>query len=348
MSDVGEQVEEKNEPEQFGPSPNEDVMQASGMAPIVPGDTVNMADAAAILNLPPTLLESFVSYEFNEQRLECLNRKRGTFLRQDVEAYARHLDSRWPDSKRHIPSFVKRYVDIEAEASGGCASCRLRSSSYDYAHINSWEKSRCHSPHNIVRLCPTRHRDHGNETRRLKDVKDLARRRLWATQIDESERRRVRFRITAIALAASMALFLSAAGLFAWWDLERARAPRRVNVARLAARLAPFAPGKAEVVVDMSAGAEAAALAEQIRRSFVAAGFDCTHAIAALTPPLYSVEIALPQGVTTTDQVPHRLRWIGAAIASEDIRVIVGATQRYSQGKVTVTVGAKTPLALGE
>lgn len=346
-------------------------MQASpSTTPSEPGAVVSMADAAAILNLPPTLLESFVSYKFNEQKLECLDRKRGTFLRQDVEAYAGHLDSRWPDTKRDIPEFVKRYVDVEAEASGGCASCRQKSSDYDYAHIKPWEKSRCHSPHNIVRLCPTCHRSHGADVPRLTMVKDLARRRLWAVAIGHALARRDRWRMALLSVLVGAALVLGVAATYSWSKqrefnqrqdevnaltselaaktekliaIEKQRLPRRVDEANLARKLSALQPGGVRITVDMASGAEGGSLASQLLRSFQQAGFDVDHgvAVAPLTPPLYKIEIAVPQDVRDVRQAPERVLRIASAIAAEGVDVDLGRTEHYSDDLVLIRVGSQ-------
>ena len=87
-----------------GPSSNAAVLDVSDTARASPpGGEVTLAEAAAMLNLPPTLLLRFVSHQFNGRKLECLDRKIGRFKRSEVEQFRTHLESPWPEEKRKPP-----------------------------------------------------------------------------------------------------------------------------------------------------------------------------------------------------------------------------------------------------
>lgn len=146
--------------------------------PIAPDELLTLAGVARALRVPEQLVQDFVSHEFNGLKLEAANSERSAFLGSAVERFRSHLDAPWPEDKRKIPDFVERYADFLAEASGGCPSCQRRCAHYDYAHIDPWARTRCHSPHNILRLCLECHRDHGNDPKRLRMIREAAERRL--------------------------------------------------------------------------------------------------------------------------------------------------------------------------
>ncbi len=86
------------------------------------------------------------------------------------------MESAFPGAERiDPPEFVQRYLIYEAQ--GLCALCRLQRPNYQFAHIRPWAKTRCHSPHNLLRLCLDCHTSHGNNGKLLRGVKEEALRR---------------------------------------------------------------------------------------------------------------------------------------------------------------------------
>ena len=139
---------------------------------------VDIYEASIILCVPEFLIRDFVSYGFNQKKLSKVNQNSDAyqFSLEEVQGFRAHLEKPWSDNQRNIPDHIKRYVQYEAQ--GICALCRMHKPNYEYAHIQPWSKSRCHSPHNILHLCLDCHRSHGYDIKLLKDLKEECLRRI--------------------------------------------------------------------------------------------------------------------------------------------------------------------------
>ena len=142
-------------------------------------DIINIHETSIILGLPEFLIRDFVSYEFNGRKLARFKTDSSAyeFELAEVDDFRKYLDTPWPGKdRRDPPDYVKRYLTYESQ--GGCALCREAKPNYEYAHIRPWPKSRCNSPHNILRLCLDCHRSYGNDGKLLRGVKEECLRRI--------------------------------------------------------------------------------------------------------------------------------------------------------------------------
>lgn len=148
-------------------------------------NTINIHEASIILALPEFLLRDFVRYPFNERRLSTVSGRSEPYLFQldDVNDFRNHLNEAWPgEGRQPPPKFIERYLKFESQ--GKCAFCKEKVANYEYAHIRGWADSRCHSPHNLLRLCLDCHRTHGNDQKLLQGIKEECLRRIH--QLDNS------------------------------------------------------------------------------------------------------------------------------------------------------------------
>ena len=139
---------------------------------------IDIYETRIILGVPEFLIRDFVSYGFNKKNLSNVNQDPDAyqFTLEEVHSFRDHLEKPWSDSQRKIPEHIKRYLQYEAQ--GVCALCRTHKPNYEYAHIQPWSKSRCHSPHNILYLCLDCHTSHGNNIKLLKGLKEECLRRI--------------------------------------------------------------------------------------------------------------------------------------------------------------------------
>lgn len=129
---------------------------------------VEIYEASLILGVPNFLIRDMVRFEFNGQKLPA--KTDSTFERGAIIAYANHLESAWPETKREPPEWVERY--LVWESGNACGLCRLSKPNYEVAHVRDWAKTHCHSPKNLVRLCLDCHRSHGADYKLLQGVKE--------------------------------------------------------------------------------------------------------------------------------------------------------------------------------
>ncbi|HEY9832713.1 MAG TPA: HNH endonuclease signature motif containing protein, partial [Stenomitos sp.] len=140
---------------------------------------VDMYEASIILGVPEFLVRDFVSYGFNQRKLKAVNTGSAAyqFSIDEVQDFRSHLEAQWPgDCRSSIPKHIERYLKYEAQ--GVCALCQTQQPHYEYAHIQPWAKSRCHSPHNILYLCLNCHTSHGNDIKLLSGLKEEKLRRI--------------------------------------------------------------------------------------------------------------------------------------------------------------------------
>lgn len=139
---------------------------------------VDIYETSIILGVPEFLIRDFVSYGFNQKKLSNVNQDSDAyqFTLEEVHSFRDHLEKSWSDNQRKIPEHIKRYLQYEAQ--GICALCRMSKPNYEYAHIQSWSKSHCHSPHNILHLCLDCHKTHGDNVKLLKGLKEECLRRI--------------------------------------------------------------------------------------------------------------------------------------------------------------------------
>lgn len=136
-------------------------------------ETIDIHGATVILSVPLFLVRDFVSYEFNGKKLQPVagQESRFVFATKDVHSFRTHMEASWPGTdRRDPPDFIQRYLTFESRAV--CALCRQGKPHYELAHISPWAKTRCNSPHNLLRLCLECHRSHGNDTKLLRAVKE--------------------------------------------------------------------------------------------------------------------------------------------------------------------------------
>ena len=136
-------------------------------------DIIDIHGAMIILSVPPFLVRDFVSYEFNGKKLQPLAGQESPFVftTTEVHSFREHMEAPWPGAdRRDPPDFVQRYLIFESRAV--CALCRQAKPNYEIAHISPWAKTRCNSPHNLLRLCLDCHTSHGNDTKLLRAVKE--------------------------------------------------------------------------------------------------------------------------------------------------------------------------------
>jgi hypothetical protein len=257
-----------------------------------PDTILTEEQACSELQIPPFLLRDFVVWAFNGRKLEPVEEKKKPlrFKRSVVLSFKEHLESRWPgDDRPPIPTSVQRYLLIESAA--GCGLCLKKTENYDNAHIRDFAKSRCHSPHNLIRLCVECHRSHGDDAKTLQAAKELARNRVFIREVHVREQRieklesevswlRRLFLVVALVLLAVMIL------------MSRGR---RVDIDRLATKLRGIAAITSKVQIQPTPDAEALHLAQQLEEAFKKAGnWDVTvftrtdlggRGVAVLAPP---------------------------------------------------------------
>jgi hypothetical protein len=140
---------------------------------------VDMYEASIILGVPEFLVRDFVSYGFNQRKLKAVNTGSAAyqFSIEEVQDFRSHLEAPWSgNSRSSIPKHIERYLKYEAQ--GVCALCQTQQPHYEYAHIQPWATSRCHSPHNILYLCLNCHTSHGNDIKLLRGLKEEKLRRI--------------------------------------------------------------------------------------------------------------------------------------------------------------------------
>jgi len=140
-------------------------------------DLINIHEASILLSLPEFLIRDFISYGFNKRKLAFDPSFTGKFSRTEIIEFQKYLEEPWDGSDRiHPPSHVERYLKYEAQ--GKCAFCGINKPNYEYAHIRSWSKSRCNSPHNLLYFCLDCHTTHGNDEKLLQGIKEECLRRI--------------------------------------------------------------------------------------------------------------------------------------------------------------------------
>jgi hypothetical protein len=148
-------------------------------------DIIDLHAASIILGVPEFLVRDFVSYDFNGRKLRTVDGGSNlyTFAFTEVHAFREHMEASWLGTDRQDPpEYVVRYLVYESQAV--CALCRQAKPNYEIAHITSWRKTRCNSPHNLLRLCLDCHTSHGNDAKLLRGVKEeLLRRSQFLGQV---------------------------------------------------------------------------------------------------------------------------------------------------------------------
>lgn len=137
---------------------------------------LNKYEAAALLRLSFELLEWFTHYapkQGDSRKLVCTKDSFGitVYSRNDLTSWDTYLWEAWPASQRQPPAAIEREVLLESR--GQCSFC-TNSVVGEVSHIDPWETSHCHHPHNLIYLCPTCH----TRTDRTKEIpKDVLKQR---------------------------------------------------------------------------------------------------------------------------------------------------------------------------
>ena len=142
-------------------------------------DVIDIHATSIILCVPEFLVRDFVALEFNGRKLQTVAglTTRDTFAITEVQSFREHMASSWPGTERRAPpDYIERYLVYESQAA--CALCRNAKPNYELAHIVPWSKTRCNSPHNLLRLCLDCHRSHGNDIKLLRGIKEELLRRI--------------------------------------------------------------------------------------------------------------------------------------------------------------------------
>jgi len=120
---------------------------------------VSKYEAAILVGMSPELLDWFASYspkKGDTRKLASSRDKFGvtTFSTDDLENWDEYLREPWPETQRQPPLAIERELFLESQ--GRCTICQ----SFvvcEMAHIDPWEESFNHHPHNLIHLCPTCH-----------------------------------------------------------------------------------------------------------------------------------------------------------------------------------------------
>jgi hypothetical protein len=131
---------------------------------------IEISEVSKMLALPTFLIRDLVSYEFNGKKLEHSRDSDTKFDIEKVNEYRIHLDSTWSENQREPPEFIKRYIIYES--GNVCSVCRQHKPVYQFAHIESWARTRSHNPHNLLYLCLDCHATVGNNHKLLQAIKE--------------------------------------------------------------------------------------------------------------------------------------------------------------------------------
>jgi hypothetical protein len=140
-------------------------------------DLINMHEASITLGLPEFLIRDFIQYGFNKRKLQFAPSSQDKFSRTDIIEFQKYLDEPWDGEGRLAPpAHIERYLKYEAQ--GKCAFCGINKPNYEYAHVRSWTKTRCNSPHNLLYFCLDCHTTYGNDEKLLQGIKEECLRRI--------------------------------------------------------------------------------------------------------------------------------------------------------------------------
>ncbi len=122
--------------------------------------------AAHHLGITPELLFAYTRSRFrgpggSRRRLAVVDIKGKTrFARVELDAFDEYLWGSWANKTDPRPDPPKAILDhLRAEAGNQCLRCGSGIGIHT-AHIIPWAESRCHHPHNLIRLCSACHVEH--------------------------------------------------------------------------------------------------------------------------------------------------------------------------------------------
>ncbi len=147
-------------------------------------DYLDSLAAAYHLGITHELLFAYTSRRFRgpegaSRRLTPVNISGKTyFLRRDLDAFDHHLWNPWANETDPRSTPPRAIVDhLRAESRNQCVRCGS-GIGVQTAHITPWAQSRCHHPHNLIRLCSACHIEHDEHhslaTEELRELKDRA------------------------------------------------------------------------------------------------------------------------------------------------------------------------------
>jgi hypothetical protein len=126
-------------------------------------DEVNLAEAAVLVGMSPTLLNWFTSYapkKGNPRKLLVSSHQGGVpfFKRTELVDFDAWLAEPWPSKKGMRPAIPVGILDeIKREAANQCAFCHSNLDSCEAAHIEPVSQSKNNHPHNLIWLCSNHH-----------------------------------------------------------------------------------------------------------------------------------------------------------------------------------------------
>lgn len=122
--------------------------------------------AAHHLGITPELLFAYTRSRFrgpdrSRRRLAVVDVNGKTyFARAELDAFDQHLWGAWSKETDPRPDPPKAILNhLHAEAGNQCLRCGS-GIGVQTAHITPWAESRCHHPHNLIRLCSACHVEH--------------------------------------------------------------------------------------------------------------------------------------------------------------------------------------------
>jgi hypothetical protein len=123
---------------------------------------INEFEAAALLQMSPTLLQAFTQKAPKKGESRKLSvRQVGatrTYGRSELRDFDDYLRKPWPsnEGKRpHIPAAIRKEVQLESFLQ--CAVCHSNADTCEVAHIEPLAASKCNHPHNLILLCANHH-----------------------------------------------------------------------------------------------------------------------------------------------------------------------------------------------
>lgn len=121
-------------------------------------DLIDENEAAIFLGITKELLYSFVRTGIKGRKLKTGSSAHNNFFsKDDLTNWNTFLTEAWSlssSSKPEIPKSIKDYLRVES--GGKCVRCG-NGHRLDNAHIDPWNTSLSHHPHNLIRLCTDCH-----------------------------------------------------------------------------------------------------------------------------------------------------------------------------------------------
>jgi hypothetical protein len=122
--------------------------------------------AAHHLGITPEVLFGYTRLRFrgpgrSRRRLGMVDVNGKTrFSRVELDAFDQHLWGTWANEADPRPDPPKAVVDhLRGEAGNQCLRCGS-GIGVQTTHITAWAETRCHHPHNLIRLCSACHVEH--------------------------------------------------------------------------------------------------------------------------------------------------------------------------------------------